>query len=492
MHKVLLVDDENLVIKSLEAGIDWKKSGFSVIGKANNGVKALQMVKDLKPHVVFTDIRMPGISGLELIKKIKELDSTVQIIVISGYAEFAYVQKSLNYGVLGYCLKPFDDHEIETLLHTAAKAIEEIKHKREGHLLDLIEEIPNEQTQSAFKKILSDEGITADNLHVVVTLGKGKPIITENARSIAIHVGSAKSSYIVQSLNRESIASTVASPLPEGTLGIGIAQAELDMNGIMKAMEKATLKAWDFFIHGRKDIFVDPEQSNEIRANQLLKQLEKAIAKKDSRLLRATLDEMLESENRQCLSILHALKIYNLVYFHASADPSNTPEEDYIFSKEQLYHLFHSFESMIESLKDFLIDIDKPPEEQTENKTTNASLREVLKYINENYKSDISIQSISKSFYLNPNYLSQLFKRELEVTFTEYVTKVRLQEAKSLLQTTGLSIGEIAENIGFRDYFYFIRTFKRHTQQTPKQYRNKDKQGMGGKAHLKLRLEERM
>ncbi|WP_256761082.1 response regulator [Cohnella sp. WQ 127256] len=491
MHKVLLVDDENLVIKSLEAGIDWKKSGFYVIGKANNGVKALQMVKDLKPQVVFTDIRMPGISGLELIKKIKELDSTVQIIVISGYAEFAYVQKSLNYGVLGYCLKPFDDYEIETLLQTAAKAIEEIKHKREGHLLELIEEIPTEETQSAFKKILSEEGITAENLHVVVTLGKGRLIFNENTRFVAIHIGSAKSSYIVQCLNRDAVPSSVVLPIPEGILGIGIAQAERSMSGIVKGMEKATLKAWDFFIHGRKDFFVDLEQSNEIRASQMLKQLEKAIAKKDPQLMRTTLDEMLTAANRPCLSVLHALKIYNLVYFHASTDPSNTPEEDYIFSREQLYHLFHSFESMIENLKEFLVDCDKPEEEQTENKTNNASLREVLKFINENYKSDISIQSISKSFYLNPNYLSQLFKRELEVTFTEYVTKVRLQEAKSLLQTTGLSIGEIAENIGFRDYFYFIRTFKRHTQQTPKQYRNKDKNGVGGKAHLKQRLEER-
>ncbi|BBI35452.1 response regulator transcription factor [Cohnella abietis] len=490
MYKVLLVDDESLVLKSLEAGIDWKKSGFYVAGKANNGVKALQLVKELKPHVVFTDIRMPGISGLELIKKIKELDSTIQIIVISGYAEFAYVQKSLNYGVLGYCLKPFDDYEIDMLLNTASKAVEEIKQKRESYLLELFEEYTTDNSQSTFLTILSEEGLTAEALHVVVSIGKGKLCFNENAKYIAINIGSARSGYIVQCPNLDSMLSTDASLIPEGIQGIGIAQAARNMNSIMKSMEKATIKAWDFFIHGRKNVFIDHDDIKDDKAHQMMKQLEKAISNKDSALLQAKLDEMLIVENKQSLSILDALKIHNIVTFYASTDHSSSPKEEYIFSKEQLNTLFHSFESMIESLKKLIKDLEKSDSLQNESKTYNASLREVIKYINEHYRNDISIQSISKNFYLNPNYLSQLFKRELDVTFTEYLTTVRLQEAKGLLRSTGLTIGEIADQIGFRDYFYFIRLFKKHVQLTPKQYRNQDKPE-ARKVHSKPHSEDR-
>ncbi|MCD9024998.1 response regulator transcription factor [Cohnella silvisoli] len=490
MYKVLLVDDENLVIKSLEAGVDWKKSGFSVAGKANNGIKALQLVNELKPHIVFTDIRMPGMSGLELIKKIKELDKDIQIIVISGYAEFAYVQKSLNYGVLGYCLKPFDDYEIDTLLRTAAKVIDEIKQKREGYLLELMDDMSTEMSRATFNKILSEGDLTTETLHVLVSLGKGRLSFNEHAKSIGINLGSARSGYFVQNLDQDALQNSISEPIPEGILGVGIVRSERNMNSMMKSIERATVRAWDFFVQGRKGFYWEENETKDETANQLVRKLEKAAAKKDPSLLHDLLDEMLLPANKQNLNILHALKIYNIVYFHASSDRSNTPEDDYIFSKEQLYHLFHSFDSMIGSLKEFLSELEKPETLQMENKTEHANLKEIIKYMNENYRNDISIQSISKSFYLNSNYLSQLFKRELKFTFTEYLTKVRLQEAKNLLQTTDLSIGEIAENIGFRDYFYFIRIFKKHTQQTPRQFRLKDKPGLS-KPDPKPRQEER-
>lgn len=237
MYKVLLVDDEKKVLTSLERGVDWNKSGCYVAGKASNGTQAVQLVEELRPHIIFTDIRMPGLSGLDLIERIKNIDSNIQFVVISGYAEFSYAQRSLDLDVLGYCLKPFDDEEIDRLLRKASERLVKIK------------------------------------------------------------------------------------------------------------------------------------------------------------------------------------------------------------EKEEIYE------------------------------TRNASLREILKYVEEHYQHDITIQSIAKKFFLNPNYLSQLFKKELNITFTDYMTNTRINAAKRLLYTTNLSIGEIADRIGYRDYFYFIRIFKKMTSQTPGQYR---------------------
>ena len=471
MYKALLVDDENLVLRSLEAGIDWHKAGFRVAGKANNGAKALQLVRELKPHIVFTDIRMPGLSGLELIKQIKETDADIQIVVISGYAEFAYVQKSLSYGVLGYCLKPFDDHEIDALLKTAAKAIEDVQLKRENELLELIEEPAGEDGEAAFDRILRANGLDEDLLYVLVSLGKGRLSFREGVSAASIHLGGSRTGYFVQCAGAELLRGLIREPIPADILGIGAARTGRKLCSAAKALDAATVNAWNFFVHGRDAVHVREEPAGETAADRLVRQLERSAAKKDTAAMRELLGEMALPGNKRGLTIVHALIVYNLVYFHASSDLSAAPEEDYIFSREQLYHLYRSFDAMIDSLREELRGPDRSPFARAERKTAHANLKEIVKHINENYRSDLSIQSIARSFYMNPNYLSQLFKRELNVTFTEYLTQARLRQARLLLETTGLSVGEIAENVGFRDYFYFIRIFKKYEKITPRQYR---------------------
>ncbi len=468
MYKAVLVDDENLVLKSLEAGIDWRKSGFAVAGKANNGTKALQMVRELKPHIVFTDIRMPGLSGLELIKQIKEMDSDVQIVVISGYAEFAYVQKSLSYGVLGYCLKPFDDHEIDGLLKTAAKAIEDIRQKRENELLELIEEPSSERADAAFDRSLRANGLDADCLYALVSLGKGRLSFREGVHSVAVHLGASRIGYFVQCAEAEQLRGLIREPIPADILGIGAAHAGRELSGAIKALDAATEHAWDFFVHGRDAVHFREEAAGDTEAGLLVRQLERSAAKKDIAAMRQLLKEMALPANKRGMTIVLALIVYNIVYFHSSSDPSAPPEEEYIFSRDQLYHLYRSFDAMIDSLRE---ELREPGSTSGERKTAHANLKEIVKHINENYRSDISIQSIARSFYMNPNYLSQLFKRELNITFTEYLTQVRLRQARLLLETTGLTIGEIADGVGFRDYFYFIRLFKKYEKITPRQYR---------------------
>lgn len=108
MYKVLLVDDEKYISRGLEMGVDWKSINVNTIYTAQNGAQALSLIHKKKPDVVVTDIRMPGMNGLELIQAAKAEYPNLPFIILSGYPDFAYAQKALQYGVFRYLLKPFD------------------------------------------------------------------------------------------------------------------------------------------------------------------------------------------------------------------------------------------------------------------------------------------------------------------------------------------------------------------------------------------------
>ncbi len=105
MWKVIIADDEKLICRLIEALVDWEKLNMQIAGKAENGLEALQMVRELRPHLLITDIRMPGCDGLDLIRQARELSPDIEI-VISGYAHFEYAQTAIAYGVGNYILKP--------------------------------------------------------------------------------------------------------------------------------------------------------------------------------------------------------------------------------------------------------------------------------------------------------------------------------------------------------------------------------------------------
>ncbi len=116
MLRVVLADDERKVIFLLRELIDWDKLGYEIVGVAHDGLRALELVADKQPHLLVTDIRMPGCSGLDLIRQAKERQPGMHCIIISGYREFEYAQSALKYGVEDYLLKPIKKEELTSLL----------------------------------------------------------------------------------------------------------------------------------------------------------------------------------------------------------------------------------------------------------------------------------------------------------------------------------------------------------------------------------------
>ena len=137
MLRVVLADDENKVILLMQKLIDWEKLGYEIVGTANDGLRALELVREKQPHLLITDVRMPGCDGIELIQRAKALQPKLHFIVVSGYRKFEYAQNALKYGVEDYLLKPLKQEELTGILlrlkdKLGEEAVLELQLKRSG------------------------------------------------------------------------------------------------------------------------------------------------------------------------------------------------------------------------------------------------------------------------------------------------------------------------------------------------------------------------
>lgn len=180
MFKVLLVDDEPFVTKALKVLIDWEGLGYTICGDASHGEEAVEQIKKLKPDVVITDIRMPKMDGLELIKYCSEvLKVNSEFIILSGYSDFKYAQQAIKYSVKEYLLKPIDEDELIESLNSLSKVFQKKKealeesykksklnmtyhfYRNSGSLI-LQEDITKLNFNYSFEKILSIRYIIED------------------------------------------------------------------------------------------------------------------------------------------------------------------------------------------------------------------------------------------------------------------------------------------------------------------------------------------
>ncbi|HOJ10449.1 MAG TPA: response regulator [Clostridiales bacterium] len=499
MYKVFIADDESMVVKSLKASIKWSEYGFEIVGEAYNGIEAYNEITSLKPDIVFTDIRMPGINGLELIKKVREENINTCFVVISGYAEFAYVQKALNYGALGFCLKPFDENEIIGVLNKAKDVIKKSRILIEAELLTIIDDNSSfgRDRKAKILDILGVEKIKETGIQALVTIGCNTICIPE-INSISLRIGKNKNAYILSGSNSpESIKGYLArypgmhgdrdpksvgnsgnlaealrnNTLQKSLIGAGLSGVYYSSDHLHDIIDEASVAAYQYFMTGDSDVYqyTEPEQDE---LGFVLMQLQNSIVKEEAALIQDAFSMVEKVFAEGAYNIKHAFQVYNIVT-HSFYSHDSVKSGEYIFDYEQLTNSYKNFTEMLENLSRQLVENAGIVQELTAQDITNETFRPILQYVNENYCKDTSLSDISEIFTVNPSYISQLFKKQTGITFTEYLTNLRVGHACNLLKSTCFSINEIAEKAGFNDYYYFTRVFKKVTGMTPTHYRNK-------------------
>lgn len=457
MFRALIADDESSVVQSLLCSVPWEELGIEVSGTAYDGSVVLELADKQEIDIAILDIRMPGINGLELCNQLRKKNERIQMIIASGYAEFAYAEKAIQYGVIGYCLKPLDYTQVIRFLRRAIQNLQ-----RDRHMIgwaDLMEVLERRE-ESEIRECLSQFGFYQEKYFVAVSSGERKLDVLEEA-GISVRLGRGQWGYIMRT-NRIRQLGDELYQLP-GWSGIGYIQQGLAEEVIYEAFEECTARAFQYFVDEENKLC---SQLDEWRANRWLDDVQKKIQTDQWESLVSILEEI-GQKGREDFTVRSALRLCNLIFSHSLfRDEEN---DYYIYSIEQLVNTYGDFSAMLRQLQRFLAENAAGTE--SEQNFTNATFMKLMKYVNENYRNEISLTGAAQILNMNSNYISQLFKKEIGITFVHYITQKRLEDAKELLTTTKKPLTDIALEVGFNDTFHFIKTFKKFIGMTPGQYR---------------------
>ena len=459
MYRVLIVDDEENVIVSLKESIPWASMNLEVAGEASNMAQALALAKRQPFHIVVSDIKMPGGSGLELLRELTLLSPDTQGIIVSGHADFTYAQKALECGVIGYCLKPIDPADLCTYLKKAVLRLERSDApSREEQLAAAIAE---EQTD-VIRETLRSFGLNPDCFYIAAADGG-------SAERIHLGRGSVRSRkgrpcfFLDRPLTQMQADETVRR---YHLNGLGYLTSQSSAETLPSDLRTAVAMSLNGFITGKHQAICTCGAND----RAVLSQLQDTIAGRDDARLAQLLRDM--QGHLPDISIGCAFRISNMVHNYRF-DPSF--EEDDGGYAYDLSHLLSMYGSVQEMLSDLIRLAEEPAAPaDTAFESGNIHFLQIIRYIHRHYADELSLNTLADVLHMTPAYVSRLFSRESGTTYRKYLTELRVEKAKELLATTNLSIAEVCDRVGFNDYFHFIKTFKRLTGTSPGKYTGAD------------------
>ncbi len=500
---LMVVDDDIQIREGITYGIQWKSLGIEKTECYPDAFQALQAIKEENYDIVLTDISMPGLSGIELLKQIKERNPEVIVILISGYEEFEYAKAGIQYGADNYILKPIHLDELTDIIQKTVEKIRKIKKNqdtiREAEKLRFVKGI-TDQTITDNKKIkmLLNEfyGFERGGPYMLVILQKDekkellKPgvqnrtlirVITdrlagyphcilsvdEDNTMVLIHVCNsalflhnlkAQIMYIVSEINEKAategtVSACVQAPITETELG----------KCWKKGMEMLERK---FFMGPTCFISEDILDKNTAGDMEAFEKKRKEFVCYFKMLSRQQIEDFFEIADKALRknSCRYAQNCVLLNLMQLTQNNSVSIEEDIperIFACKYFDELMEFWRKSVDQIKDAT---DK----------TQGYSREVkgaIEYIKQHYAEKITIADIAESQKMSDGHFSRIFKNETGESVKKYLNNFRISLARKLLLETNMKIYEVGECVGIPEYLYFVQVFKNIEGVSPSEYR---------------------
>lgn len=491
---LLFVDDEPLVRRGLQSLVDWKAQGFSVQGEAGDGEEALEALLSLRPDIVLLDVRMPGMSGVEVMRRAREAGFRGKFILLTGYAEFAYARAAIRCGATDYLLKPVDEEELLRAVHRAEAEL----------LLDNVVELYGSQSTSQLRAsllegVLRGHAVAAREIEAAGLCRRGEPFrflllsckperAAADQAALCHELPSAcamanwERCLVVLLRGREAIAArtraaeAVLALDPEAALFLSDTGTQPEE--LRERFRQARLlldNAW-FYCRASQPLcdarefsaLLGPAQPPPDR-KEAGRKLRRALDALDLCAVDQDLDALLVLLRGRGLSPREARAFLLGLYREANRHLQNffsgvTLGEEGILRIGTAANLEEAIEVLREALHSAV---------QCAGSSTAADVcQRVLRFIENNYsRQPLRLKDLAQELGYDSAYLGKLLKSEIGLSFNAYLEQIRLEHARAFL-TQGLSVGDTAQKCGFSSIEYFSNTFRKAVGCSPSQYKS--------------------
>ena len=539
MFKIFLVDDESTVRESLRDNIMWPQYGFQLVGEASDGEMALPLIRKLEPDLLVTDIAMPFMDGLALSRIVKQEFPHVKIIVISGHGDFEHARQAIQIGVDQFLLKPVTRLSMQKSLQEIRRKLEDEQAKEDSleKLREDMQEYEQFSKRNFFEKMFEGQ-MTVQEIYeeaqryaleidapcynlAMVSLrerqGQNKGVwdsrLLAGKREELLRYFQRYPEYLIFRWNihiygilikgEEGQMEELKAKCQEGIVRICSASGgELEWCCAMgEPVSRLSLlpQVYDRVNHMMSYRFLKPEQHILTMESENLAPRREGVATLGDVVISQTnpeiihkfllrgqegevedfVDSYLKSQGQALRSRIFRDYLVLSIRFTAIAFVENLgySAQDLLENTytEKMQVLSLSLEEMKPYMQELMYRAIKLGCKAMDNRSKRM-IQKARGYIEENYaRASISLNEAARAAEVSPNYFSATFRQEMGMTFTEYVTKKRMEKAKRLLRQTERNAGDIAAEVGFKDPHYFSFVFKKTQGCTPKEYRSRPK-----------------
>lgn len=498
-YKVVIAEDEALILKNLTVMLEKEHPRFQVVGVASNGQEGISLVEKLRPDLLMTDIRMPIADGLSILRYIHEHKLPTASVIISGFDQFQYAQQALRYGACEYLLKPITSAQLSHTLKEVEAGVLVRERKEESFDLDLalsghIATFP--VSHSCYHLILAYRGnfcfgteppssqtpcflsLEQDELELLLDneelwLSKSN---TGSYQFLLLGCDSSGCAWAFARALFTSLQTNCADDIVSIlTCPVSVAsQLAKSAETLYRQLQrKAVLGKPLYWESGRlasgssmQELFGECSAHGE--------HLIQSLYQKDNTKLKIILHDLVSCWRKKACPTSTILNLVKFQYMQANKELSIPLSVDWEDRISRVFSTASNWEQLEKSLYYLFLDLQP---DSSDTLSSNDIMQMIDQYIRTHYTERITNQTLSKQYGFVPSYISRLFKEYKGISPCEYVTQIRISKAKQMITDSfDINVSDVATAVGFSDPSYFSRLFKQQIGMLPTEYREAVKQ----------------
>ena len=476
MITIVIADDEKLIRAGIKKIIEKSLAIPVCIIEAKNGEEALTICKEENPDLIITDIRMPKMDGIELMKNLSALEEKPAIIVLSGFDDFSYAKEAISCGAISYILKPVDSQELITAINNAIATVNQEEKKKNEEIIKSIAEEGRIDSFDLPKNCRFDNGLCC-------VVGVGKKILQafqQTLSSVSFYVLEQKRDFVSLVIPREAVY-LLTSDMALQHYSIGVSSFSNHLSALRTLRTQAFIAfLQNFFSESypniKKEITFYNENFTLSDFSITDSKYKKCIARLDiakTEEIKNSVDTVLD------FSEFQPEKKGSLLYYCYNMFTDNlfnrflseSANDMYLQLKSIMIENIWQFDNLTDwkqCIYDYTVYLSALLQKDTQE---HPSIAKAISYMEKHFTENINMTIVANVVSVNYTWFSEKFKEHTGVNFNDYLKRMRIEEAKRLLEKGMYKTYEVAERSGFGDVKYFMKTFKTITGMTPKEYK---------------------